>query len=151
MPSGIPPSVRQQTATNLKSLLTDENGSVLTDPIRLGEIQSDLRKQAIAESARGGMTSDILTNTRNAINDALDKATGGKYSAARLQYRNDMAVPEAFQRHGRRISPRIPSGLERCAGAHAGGNPGRAARHAHRGRQHDQRAPVLGAERAEHR
>ena len=29
MPSGIPPSVRQQTATNLKSLLTDENGSVL--------------------------------------------------------------------------------------------------------------------------
>jgi hypothetical protein len=96
-PSGIPPSVRQQTATNLKSLLTDENGSVLTDPVRLGEIQSDLRKQAIAESARGGMTTDILTNTRNAINAAMDTATGGKYSAARLQYRNDMAVPEAFQ------------------------------------------------------
>jgi hypothetical protein len=34
MPSGIPPSVRQQAATNLKSLLTDENGSVL--PIRSG-------------------------------------------------------------------------------------------------------------------
>jgi hypothetical protein len=63
----------------------------------LGEIQSDLRKQAAAESARGGMTSDILTNTRNAINTAMDAATGGKYSAARLQYRNDMAVPEAFQ------------------------------------------------------
>jgi hypothetical protein len=56
MPSGIPPSIRQQTATNLKSLLTDENGSVLTDPVRLGEIQSALRKQAAAESARGGMT-----------------------------------------------------------------------------------------------
>jgi hypothetical protein len=97
MPSGIPPSVRQQTATNLKSLLADENGSALTDPVRLGEIQSDLRKQAAAESARGGMTSDILTKTRNAINDALDQATGGKYSKARLQYRNDSAVPEAFQ------------------------------------------------------
>ena len=96
-PSGIPPSVRQQAATNLKSLLTDENGSVLTDPVRLGEIQSALRKQAEAESARGGMTSDILTNTRNAINTAMDAATGGKYSAARLQYRNDMAVPEAFK------------------------------------------------------
>ena len=43
------------------------------------------------------MTTDILTKTRNAINDAMDAATGGKYSAARLQYRNDMAVPEAFQ------------------------------------------------------
>ena len=103
-PANIPPSTAQQAATDIKSLLTDENGSVLTDPQRLHEIQSQLRVSAEREFQRGGMESTIrgqqLNSARQGIVDALDEATGGKYSEARVKYREDASIPEAFDKGG---------------------------------------------------
>jgi hypothetical protein len=101
-PSGIPPSTAQAAATDIKSLLTDENGSIITDPERLHEIQSQLRVAAQREFQRGDMHSTIkaqqLSTEPTGIVNALDDAAYGKYSVARNQYREDMSIPEAFNK-----------------------------------------------------
>jgi hypothetical protein len=101
-PSNIPPSTASATATDIKSLLADENGSVLTDPERLHQIQSQLRVAAEGEARRGTMEGGIrakqLSDARRGIIDALDEATDWKYSEARIKYREDASVQDAFDK-----------------------------------------------------
>jgi hypothetical protein len=97
-----PPTTAQSTATDIKSMLTGENGTRLVDPQQLHEIQSQLRVAAEREVQRGGMESSIraqqLNSARSGIIKALDEATEGKYSQARVKYREDSSIPEAFDK-----------------------------------------------------
>ncbi len=74
------------------------------DPQKLHEVQSYLRTAADREFQRGDMASGIkarqLTEARQGIIKALDDATGGKYSEARIKYREDSSVEDAFEKGG---------------------------------------------------
>ena len=74
------------------------------DPQKLHEVQSYLRTAAEREYQRGDMASGIkarqLTEARQGIIKALDDATGGKYSEARIKYREDSSVEDAFEKGG---------------------------------------------------
>ena len=74
------------------------------DSQKLHEVQSQLRMAAEREAQRGDMASGIkarqLTEARQGIIKALDDATGGKYSQARVKYREDSSVEDAFDKGG---------------------------------------------------
>jgi hypothetical protein len=74
------------------------------DPQKLHEVQSYLRTAAEREYQRGDMASGIkarqLKEARDGIIKALDDATGGKYSEARIKYREDSSVEDAFEKGG---------------------------------------------------
>ena len=74
------------------------------DPQKLHEVQSQLRVAAEREMRRGDLQSGIkarqLTEARQGIIKALDDATGGAYSKARIKYRDDASVEDAFEKGG---------------------------------------------------
>lgn len=82
------------------TLSTDR--SILTDPARLHEIQSKLRKDIYlysksTDGASKKLASD-LKGVHSKLVDSIDEATGGKYKPARAKYRDDMQIEEAFDR-----------------------------------------------------
>lgn len=91
----------EQRLVQLRRELTDGQ-SVVTDPMRLHEIQYQLGAEIrnLKKSATGSDRN--LGNQLGKVHDQLvksiDDATGGKYQPARKKFKEDMEVQEAFEK-----------------------------------------------------
>lgn len=91
----------QDRLAEIRSSLTDGQ-SVVTDPMRLHEIQSDLGREAndLMMSATGSdkRLGREIVKVQNGIVDQIDAAAGGQYAPARQAYRDEKDIQRAFDK-----------------------------------------------------
>jgi hypothetical protein len=91
----------QERLAEIRGTLTDGK-SVVTDPQRLHEIQSELGREVrdLTTSATGSdkRLGRGLAAVQDSLVNQIDQATAGKYRPAREQYRTDMQVMDAFDK-----------------------------------------------------
>lgn len=95
------PTALQQELAAFRNKLVDANGSTIVDPMRLHEVQSQLRERAyqLSTSASGSerLLGRDLYDFRNKLVGAIDDATGGAYKPGLQKYRDAKQIGEAFE------------------------------------------------------